>query len=135
MQRILEPGEVVSKVWGKGKPKPAAYRPLHYLLRTPCEDGDLLYNVVTGEMVLLTEEEKALLDSLPAAYSPAMDDLIAARFLVPEDFDEKKSVDQLRKLVRATHPQKISPAIPSCPPPAVMPVASIATRAICPTRP
>ena len=82
------------------------YRPMKYLLRAQTKDGLLLYNVVTSEMVLLEDDEAQLFNCLPAAYNPEMDELIARHFAVPEDFDESKSVGQLRALIRKLEPAK-----------------------------
>ena len=79
---------------------------MRYLLKTQVEDGLLLYNVVTSEMILLEGEEERLFGGLPAPHDPAMDELIARHFLVPEDFDESKSVEQLRALLKKLEPSK-----------------------------
>jgi len=87
-------------MWGKQKPKDTEYRLMKYHLRTECEDGTLLYNVITGQMVLLTADETAALDSLPTKPTETLTGLIEDHFLVPTDFNEKKSSDQLRALLR-----------------------------------
>lgn len=79
---------------------------MRYLLKTQVEDGLLLYNVVTSEMILLEGDEEKLFNGLPAPRDPAMDELIARHFLVPEGFDESKSVEQLRALLKKLEPSK-----------------------------
>lgn len=79
---------------------------MKYLLKTQVEDGLLLYNVVTSEMILLEGEEEKLFGGLPAPHDPAMDELIARHFLVPEGFDESKSVEQLRALLKKLEPSR-----------------------------
>lgn len=79
---------------------------MRYLLKTQVEDGLLLYNVVTSEMILLEGDEERLFNGLPAPHDPAMDELIARHFLVPEGFDESKSVEQLRALLKKLEPSK-----------------------------
>ena len=94
--------ENIAKVWGVQQPKEGErYRLMKYHLRVDHEDGVLLHNVVTGELIRLSSEETALLDALPAPYSPAMRELVEKRFLVPESYDEHKSVQQLRKILTA----------------------------------
>jgi len=100
---IVEAQALPAKLWGRQKPKETMYRLMRFLLRTECDDGTLLHNVVTGELVLLDAAETALLEQLPAAHTAAMDALIEAHFLVPVEFDEKKSVEQLRRLMRAAN--------------------------------
>ena len=59
----------------------------------------LLCNTLTGELVLLSAEERAWMDSLPAAAAPDSAELICGRFVVPEGCDEAKAADQLRGLL------------------------------------
>ena len=106
MRTIKEPRKNVALIWGRPKPVEAVYRPMKYLLKTRVEDGLLLYSVVTSEMVLLEEPEQAMFESLPAAHSEEMDELIARHFLVPEGFDESKSVEQLRALIKKLEPSR-----------------------------
>jgi len=106
MKTIMEPKGAVVKMWGVPKKTGGqTYRLMHYILRNQCEDGTLLYNVVTSELVLLDPETD--LDSLfPGEYRQEMDELIQHHFAVPQDYDEKKSVDQLRVILRALNKPK-----------------------------
>lgn len=106
MKTITEPRKNIALLWKRRKPEQAVYRPMTYLLRAKTEDGLLLYNVVTSEMVLLEEGEARLFESLPTAYCPEMDELIARHFAVPESFNESKSVEQLRALIKKLNPAK-----------------------------
>lgn len=105
MKTIKEPKKNIALLWRRPKPVQAVYRPMKFLLRTQVDDGLLLYNVVTSEMVLLDEAETAFFDG-PASHDPAMDELIARHFLVPEGFDENKSVQQIRALLKKLEPSK-----------------------------
>ena len=98
MKTILKAKEHITKLWGFQKPKDTVYRLMKYLLKIKVKDGLLLYNNVTGHMIHLTEEEAHILDKLPAKPTEQMQELISNHFLVPEDFDEYKSVNQLRKI-------------------------------------
>lgn len=106
MKTIKEPRKKIAQLWRRPEPKQATYRPMKYLLKTQVEDGLLLYNVVTSEMILLEGEEERLFSGLPAPHDPAMDELIARHFLVPEGFDESKSVEQLRALLKKLDPSR-----------------------------
>lgn len=106
MKTIKEPRKKIAQLWRRPEPKQATYRPMKYLLKTQVEDGLLLYNVVTSEMILLEGEEERLFNGLPAPHDPTMDELIARHFLVPEGFDESKSVEQLRALLKKLEPSK-----------------------------
>lgn len=106
MKTIEEPRKRIAQLWHRPGPTQAIYRPMRYLLKTRVEDGLLLYNVITSEMILLEGEEERLFDGLPAPHDAAMDELIARHFLVPEGFDESKSVQQLRALIKKLEPSK-----------------------------
>lgn len=102
MKTILPPNENTAKLWGKQKVKEqATYRLMKYLLRVEVEEGILLHNAVTGHLILLTTQETEMLSSLPAELLESMRELIEGHFLVPEDFDEYRSVNQLRKIYQS----------------------------------
>ena len=106
MKTIEEQKKNIALLWKQRKPEQAVYRPMKFLLKARVKDGLLLYNVVTSEMVLLDSGEAKYFDSSTAAYDRAMDELIARHFLVPEGFDENKSVQQLRSLIKKLEPSK-----------------------------
>ncbi len=55
--KIISPAnETVMKILGKAK-EGAAYRMLHFCAETPVEEGILIFNLLTKELVLLTQEE------------------------------------------------------------------------------
>ena len=106
MKTIKKPRENIALLWRRPKPLQTVYRPMKYLIQAQTEDGILLYNVVTSEMILLDDVEGELFESLPAAYDKKMDELIARHFLVKEEFDESKSVRELRALLIKLEPSK-----------------------------
>ena len=106
MKTIKEPRKNIALIWRKPAPQQTVYRPMKYVLKAQTEDGLLLYNVVTSEMVLLDDAEKRVFERLQGEYSADMDDLIARHFLVPEDFNENKSVRQLREIIKKLEPPK-----------------------------
>ena len=71
VQTISEAKDKVAKLWGKPKAKDTEYRLMKYHLRCDTEDGVLLHNVMTGELVLLDRDEVALLNELPEISVPA----------------------------------------------------------------
>ena len=109
MKTIVEGQERVRKLWGKQQCTDVAYRPLKYILRAECADGLLLQNVITGQVVLLTDEEASLFTgskkvSLSTGPKEILLPLIENYFLVPEDYTEKETVVVLRKLSERLFP-------------------------------
>lgn len=98
MKTILPAKENIAQLWGYPKPKDTKYRLMKYLLRVDVEDGMLLHNCVTRHLVALTKEEAEAVSKLPANPTELTQELIANHFLVPEDFDEYRSVNQLRSI-------------------------------------
>ncbi|MBR4711029.1 MAG: radical SAM protein [Clostridia bacterium] len=98
--RIIRPG---NKDLGKLLPAPemkdVRYVPADFMLRGECAGGTLLCHTMTGELALLTPEESRLLDGLPGRADPALADLVAHRFAVPEGSREEQTVEQLRALL------------------------------------
>ena len=106
MKIIKKARSGVEKAWGKQKIKETEYRLLRYTLTTECEEGQLLYNVVTGELVLLDPKEEILIKNLPSNYTSEYNELVEKHFLVPVDYDEHKVVGQLRRLLTAMEGKK-----------------------------
>lgn len=98
MRTILEAKKSIADLWGYPVPKDTRYRLMKYLLRVEVDDGILLHNVVTRHLIYLTRDEAEVLSNLPLVPSEPIKDLIANHFLVPEDFDEYRSVNQLRRI-------------------------------------
>ena len=109
MQIIREARKNVALLWRRPKPSQTVYRPMKFLLQTQVEDGLLLCNTVTSELVLLSGAEREAFEGLPAAYATEMDELIARHYAVPESFDENQSVRQLRAVMRKLEaPKRVS---------------------------
>ncbi len=106
MQVIKKARSRVAKAWGIQKVRDIPYRLLTYTLQTHWEEGLLLYNVMTGELLQLDPEEKRFLESLPGRVPDSCRDLIEKHFLVPEDYDERKATGQIRRVLSALQNQK-----------------------------
>lgn len=106
MKIIKEPKKNIALLWRSSKLAAGIYRPMYFLIQKRVDDGLLLYNVVTSEMVLLDDYESKLFERLPCAYETKMDELIDHHFIVQEEFDEHKSVRQLRALIKKLEPSK-----------------------------
>ena len=89
------------KAWGSPQNTGCRSRKIRYLLEAPCADGTLVYNTVTGEMILLTPEETSLWNQLPGVPDEALSELVARHYIVPENYEDAKAVSQLRTLLRA----------------------------------
>lgn len=99
MKTIVEPREYIDKLWGKQRiNETEKYRLIHYVFRVDHEGKVVLHNVVTGHMVELEQDEAEAIDKLPMAYQPVMEQLVSRHFLVPERYDEYKTVKQLRTI-------------------------------------
>ena len=99
MKTIIEGNKAIIKLLGSQNCKADSYRLMKYVLATECEDGILLHNVITGRMVLLSDEEKQLINATSTEYNEQMDDLINGLFLVADRYDERDTVYKLRKIL------------------------------------
>ncbi|MGN0691330.1 MAG: radical SAM protein [Oscillospiraceae bacterium] len=95
MQTILPPSENTLKILGKPKVSENGYRLMKYVLTKPCDDGVLLFHVLTREMLLLTDEEYKSSDKLQ--------ELRDKWFMVPQALDDKKYADQVRFIRKTIH--------------------------------
>lgn len=103
---IKEPTKNIALLWQRPTSTQDVYRPMKFLLKAQVEDGLLLYNVVTSEMVLLDGTEICFFDGDAKKYTSSMDELITRHFLVPDDFNENRSVQQLRAVLKKMKPPR-----------------------------
>lgn len=88
MEQIIAPHENVLRILNKPKASVSGYRLSKYCVPLETEEGILLFNVLTRELVLLTQEEyNALLDSL---------ELRARWFVIPSEINEREYADLVR---------------------------------------
>lgn len=100
MKTIVEPMDNIMSLWGAQTiDNSATYRVLKYTLKLDVKGKMLLLNVVTGQLVVLDEDEALLLDNCPHGYTPIMDELINSNFLVEEHLDEHLLVVGLREVL------------------------------------
>lgn len=86
MQIIDPQSDFILKAWAKQPFKEnAQYRPLKYIRQMLVKEGLLVFNVLTGEMILLDENEKDLFEKKSNASTDLAKKLIEKWFLVPED--------------------------------------------------
>jgi len=100
VQTIVEPKKHIADLWGKQRIREdQTYRLMKYVLRVDHEGKMLLHNVVTGQLVVLDQEEADAVDHLPQSYGPEMKRLVTEHYLVPEDYDEFHQVRKLRSIL------------------------------------
>jgi radical SAM protein with 4Fe4S-binding SPASM domain len=101
MRTIAGPQQFIAALWDAPKIYDGiAFRLMRYVLRFECEGKKLLHNVVTGQLVVLEQNEADLVGELPRQYCPAMEPLVKAHYLVADEFDEHYQVVQMRKVLR-----------------------------------
>ena len=98
MKQIMKANEMILQYIGKPKKATADYRLSHYVIAEPVDDGILLLNNLTRELLFLTEEE----------YNTAVhnEELRNRWFVVPSELDEK----QLMNMVRWVHNMRKKPS-------------------------
>ena len=93
MQEILSPIKAVESVCGRQAVNPGSYRISYHCLREHVAEGELLYQTMTGELLLLSPEETVEMLEAGSLH----DELVARWFLVPEAFDECQLAQQVRQ--------------------------------------
>ena len=87
--KIISPAnETILKILEKHKKTGERSRLMDYCMEAPVEDGVLLYNLLTKELLLLSREEREVLTEL--------EELKERWFVVPEETKEKELVDLIR---------------------------------------
>ncbi len=105
------------KVLGQQKPKDdSSWRFLTYCVALPCDDGVLLHNVMTKEMLLLEGEECNMLNTADLNFSPVLQEcnsplfeyLFANWYIVSETHDDKTLCLSLRTVLRQLQEAKLA---------------------------
>ena len=98
MKQILSENASIRNIIGKAKISNSGYRLTHYAVAEPVEDGILLFNTLTRELLLLTQEE----------YDNALENqqLREKWFVVPNDLEEKKLVQLVRFVQKTMNKEK-----------------------------
>lgn len=100
MRTIVKAQHFIASLWSSPKELEGLdFRAMRYVLRTDYKCRTFLYNVVTGQLVELEENEAEVFSMLPAKFTPIMKQLIEARYLVPIDYNEQKDVSSLRRVL------------------------------------
>lgn len=102
MEILSKANEGILKILAKFQKTADQVRMLHYVVTEQTEDGILLYNLLTKELLLLTEEEYETRFQ--------MDYLKKQWFLVPESTNEKELADMVRWILttRQKKPEHIT---------------------------
>ena len=102
MMRLIKTGNNdVLKILSPHPEEGSVYRPSSYLLQFEINDGLLLYNTLSGELVLLDGQEKDVFERLPLRFRPELQELIGHHFVITQrEFDkEAVIVEQLRSVM------------------------------------
>lgn len=105
MQTLRPSTEIVEKVLNPQMPSDGSkYRPMVYCVTQEKGEYVLVYNVLTKSLVKLSKVEARILEK-PFVFHDSVADntvreLIAMRFLVPEDYDDYKAMMELRQLAK-----------------------------------
>ena len=91
MEQILGQSSLVSGIL-PGQGSVSLDKVSAYCLRVPCEDGELWYHNLTGELLLLNDDEVLAV----AAGKASAGELVRRWFIVSEQYDERKLADQVR---------------------------------------
>ena len=93
MKKILSAIQRIEAVCGQQREFTGPSRFAKYCFRVPCSDGELLYHMMTGELLLLEAGESA---------DENRSELIRSRFLVPEEFDDYTYATQVKNVLALT---------------------------------
>ncbi len=102
MQKILPQLRAIAGICGRQGAAPGRCHLSQYCLRVAVEGGELLYHNMTGELLLLSDEEAAGM----FGQAGVRDELVARWFLMPEGFDEYQHARQTRDVALLIAPQE-----------------------------
>ena len=99
MEIIREGKGAPRKILGRQKRRGGICRKMLYVVEARSEEGLLLLLTITGELVLLTKEEEEAWQGLPGDLPEVLAEFFAYHFVVPEAYDERKTVEQTRTVL------------------------------------
>ncbi len=76
------------------------YRPIRFLVLNKIDSDFVVYNALTCEMVVVSAEEYAILNSESVYASEVSEELIKKWYLVPKEHDDVKLVDEIRAFIK-----------------------------------
>lgn len=94
MQVIQPASENILKILGEPRISDSSCRLIRYAVSADADEGVLLFNTLTGELLLLTREEYSRADTLPA--------LREKWFAAPKSLPEKTYADRVKFVLKAT---------------------------------
>lgn len=95
MKQIIRANDAIMRILRKGKTSNSGYRMIKYCIALEVEDGVLLFNLLTRQLLLLSPEEYA------ARFESEF--LRDNWFVVPEDLNEKEHVNLVRWVSTTMH--------------------------------
>ncbi len=99
MRQVVPPIPIVQKILGLQKlTEGVPYRLTTHCIRVEQPEGVLLYHTLTGELLLLSREEAALLEELLSPVPPALEAMGPKWFLRPVEADDMALADQVRQI-------------------------------------
>ena len=92
MKLLFTETNVVQKICGRQEYiQNTPYRKSIHCFQIPCNEGVLLYHTMTGALILIQDGEE---------FEEHLETLVGHWFFVPEEFDEVKYTEDVRKIVR-----------------------------------
>ena len=101
MKRIYEPVSATLTLMGEPDIIDAVYRPFTYIYKYRVDEGYLLYNFLTRELLLLSEDEMSVFTSKIDINNKIAQILIKKWFLVPVDHNDAVFARQVRDFLRS----------------------------------
>lgn len=96
MQKIFSPLSTVERICSQQKyQSDVRYRRTTFCIEIPCDNGRLLFHTLTGVLFLLDADE---------SLESCKEELVKHRFLVPEAFDEKQYLLEVRRVLSLLRP-------------------------------
>lgn len=105
MKIIVEGRSDIRRVLGHQRLRDTSYRRMKYLLWDRYDEGVLLHNTITGELIQLDINEARTFEDIPLKPDDTVAKLIDGYYLVPNDFNEHALVLNLRKVFKKMNDQ------------------------------
>ena len=106
MKIIVQGDRNIQSILSRAFNSNVSYQLSRYTIQHDVDDGKLLLNTITGELVLLSPEESETSSFSSSYREETLKELIKHCFVVPEGCEEDKNLDQLRKILRIRRDKK-----------------------------
>ncbi len=105
MEIIVQGDKNIRSILSRTYDNDICYQYSQFVIRQEVEEGEILLNTVTGEVVLLSSVECSIVLNSSVENEEIISQLVKYGYMVPVDCEEDRNIEQLRQVLRTRRNQ------------------------------